>query len=557
MQPGSTRYFDYILTRIHEYEGFLNIEWTGLEAVVSLRISLTELLEEEPLHSWGSIALVSMEDERDDAWRGRVEHRVEDFTGYVLSRNLPPEFSIKFENQDPPAGYIPADFEIDFFETASYDTSSFYPMVFSTGGDVATVGSCDRECLNMFSFLAYPKERGSLRNPWGVRASEDLFDHLHSVHLSTQSAIMGDNDGLDTCLANVKESESPPGLVIFIDSCTSRLIGQDLVGPVQRFKSKSDIPIVHYETYLPERQELATFKKFWSDVFPQLAITQKTPDSSKIALLGFPPESLFEIRKLFGKMDLQIHSCLYPTLSIRDLKAFPECGVFLLNDWEFIQRIFHPALDTFQQTTASLPLPFGIQGSEKFYEHVAEITGRKFVGDPEIVDAAKRNFENERSVLKNESVAFFLRYKEAQFHLSDRGRFGLPLVDFMHEIGLRVKLYLFLETDANEPDERWVRSVGLDPENGDTVRCYGHWREMIDLLNSNDFRFVYTEVFRDQRVTKAGKIPLTFHHLQPGFSGAVRTARLLKLMIRSDFYKRYNSYLPDAYAHIDAIDVQE
>jgi len=46
---------------------------------------------------------------------------------------------------------------------------------------------------------------------------------------------------------------------------------------------------------------------------------------------------------------------------------------------------------------------------------------------------------------------------------------------------------------------------------------FSHWRELVPLLRRTDCAFAYTEMYRDARVTFAGKTPLTLSHFHPGF----------------------------------------
>jgi hypothetical protein len=91
-----TRYYDYIVSNLDQYEGYINVEFQSRQATIVLRLTLEDKPREKTLISWGPISLVILKDERTKSQRRRPEHKVEDFFGYLISRNIPPRFSLQF-----------------------------------------------------------------------------------------------------------------------------------------------------------------------------------------------------------------------------------------------------------------------------------------------------------------------------------------------------------------------------------------------------------------------------------------------------------------------------
>ncbi|MDI7269897.1 MAG: hypothetical protein QME96_18045, partial [Myxococcota bacterium] len=243
---GHTRYFDYTVAGLDEYEGFINVEFRSRGAGVALRLVPTGMLEGRALVSWGPVSLVLLRDERTPEQRKLPEHRVEEFLGYILSRNLPSEFSLAFERNDPPGGYLPEGFDVDFLRTRALDDTSFFEMLLATSEEIGVVTSCDRECFSLFSFLASSKEGWTTNHPWEIRPAPGYLEHCYNVSLDGRSTVMG-SENIERCLETLRRAESPPGLIIFIDSCLQRLIGEDVDGPVARFRSGCSLPLVHYD----------------------------------------------------------------------------------------------------------------------------------------------------------------------------------------------------------------------------------------------------------------------------------------------------------------------
>lgn len=550
MKPGDTRYYDYTLTRIDEYEGFINLAFESRSATVVFRLLPTELLDGDALMIWGPMAACVIRDERSEEEKRDPRHAVEAFFGYVLSRLLPPVFSLAFEGKDPPAGYMPPDFNIDMVNVDPPDSSSLYEMIFATSEDVTTVTACDRECFNMFSFVAAPKESWITNTPWRIVPSVDLFSHVHNIHLSSEKTVMGSED-IDTCLTALRKAPKPPGMVVFIDSCISRMMGDDLAGPISRFRKNSDIPLVQYEITLSESHYLRTFRDFWKRVYLQTADPGLPPEPGRVCLLGVTNEADGEIVRVLRELGVTVGSRLFPSLTLSEARELNRNALVVINEWDYIRVLFSDMLEIFERPRCVLPLPYGIDGSLNWYKAVCQAAG---VGDGSGLETlpvsgrAREAFDSERRRMAPHRIGIFLRLRDTAAHLGPQGRFGVPFLSLLRELGLGVDLNLFADSQAHAP-KGLFESLGLSEEKGDSLSYFEHWKQLPGLIRQGDFSLVYTETFRDQRVTSAGKVPLGLHDLQPGFLGAAQTMRRVRLLAGSGFFARYGRFLRDPYAH--------
>ncbi|MEE8424464.1 MAG: hypothetical protein V3S11_01480, partial [Elusimicrobiota bacterium] len=72
-------------------------------------------------------------------------------------------------------------------------------------------------------------------------------------------------------------------------------------------------------------------------------------------------------------------------------------------------------------------------------------------------------------------------------------------------------------------------------------------KELARLLEDGPFRAVYSDIFFDERITRAGKAQFSMRHFETGAEGAVRSLERLLGVCRLPFYKRYREYLkPEA-----------
>jgi hypothetical protein len=552
LKKGQTTYYGYTLVRLDESEGLIQISFESREFSVSMMLTLTELLDREPLRVWGPMALVMVEDDRDDAARNDPAHQVEQFLGYVLSRNLPDDFTLAFEGKDPPAGFMPPDFNIDMLNVDPPDSSSLYEMIFATSRDITTVTVCDRECFNMFSFVAAPKENWITNMPWQIVPSPDLFDHVHNVYLSSERTVMG-HDNIETCLSDLRTRENKPGMVVFIDSCISRMVGDDLAGPIRRFQKASEIPLVQYEITLSEASYLKTFRDFWKRVYLRAADHSLEPEPGELCLLGIGDDDADgEMTKLLAALDLRAAVRLFPSLKLEETRRIARSSLVVVNAWEYIQVLFSDMLAELKRPTVTVPLPYGFAGTLAFYDSVSRAAGglgASVLEAHDLVSRAREAFEREKQGIAGGRIGLFLRLRDIAMHLGARGRFGVPLLDVLRELGLGIDLNLFVVAGEKADEVAVMSELGLSADCGDSVSFFDHWRQLPGMLAKDDFGVVYTETFRDQRVTSAGKPMMTLRDLEPGFAGAVRTARRVRLALKNTFYARYGKYLPDPYAH--------
>jgi len=555
---GHTRYFDYTVAGLDEYEGFINVEFRSRTAAVALRLVPTGILEGRALASWGPVSLVLLRDERTPEQRRRPEHRVEEFLGYILSRNLPREFSLEFERNDPPGGYLPDGFDVDFLRTRALDDTGFFEMLLATSEEIGVVTSCDRECFSLFSFLASSKESWTTNHPWRLRPSPGYLEHCYNVTLDSRSTVLG-SENIERCLETLRSAETPPGLIIFIDSCLQRLIGEDVEGPLARFRAGCSLPLVHYDIRTTQHPYLQQLKDFWKNVFLELADRQAGTRARRVAFLGCDPDVGDELARVLELMGLETGARVFPHLRVEDVQRLPSCGLVVVNEWEYVRTIFADMLQELDRPALALPLPYGVEGTSRWLDAVAgavrgdRVSVAGVEGARRIRDESAAGLEAERARLGGTRIGVFVRYREGDRdvveQLSPRLRFGVPLCEFLHELGLGIDLNLFVGPKDDPDTARVAQSLGLRPGRGDSVGVFGSTSELAEKLERGEFPLVYTETFRDARIAAAGKTPLHLNQLRPGYRGAVQTARLVGGLVRSGFHARYRRFFEPPSLH--------
>ena len=544
---GRTRYFSYRLAEVDQFEGYLNLTFTSRRQAVRLRLQLGDVGDGEALQTWGPISLLVLEDERDAQQRSDPEHQVEEFVGYLLSRNLPPRFSLSFAHMDPPAGYLPPDHGVDFLCPTDLDDSAFFEMLLATDGQVALVFSCDRECFNLFSLVGGSRERWTTTAPWYVPPAPGLLDHVLSLNLTTRSTLMGD-DRLEACLAALAQRDPAPELVVLVDSCLSKLVGADVDGPAARFTSRGEVPLVRYDIRLTQSPPMAPLRDFWRDLAGALGDAGRSAGDDAVAFVGLHPEAQRELFPLLADMGVQPMGNLFPRLDLSVFRATRQTRKVVASSWAYLD---HTGLLAALPPAARLPLPYGVAGTAAWLEATARVAAPDG-GEPALptaeIEAAAEALVRQRALTGEARVAIFARSRDVVSQLSPELRFGVPLLPLLRELGLGVDLNLYVAADEEPDAGGLLDALGLDATRGDSVRLYHDRRRLPGLMASRDFTVVYTETFRDERVTAAGKTPLSPGQLHPGLRGAVRTARTVRSLVASRFYGRYHHLLDNPLA---------
>lgn len=545
LAAGRTRWFDYALTRVDEYEGLVGLEFESREARVLLRLTLTELLGEvTPVHTWGPVALIVVEDDRNEEVRDLRKHRVEDFTAYLLSRNLPPRFTMAFERGDAPAGYRAPDWNIDLLETEPPDDTSWFQMLQASPDDgVISVYSCDLECFNLFSYVSAPGESSRVAAPWAAVPEPGHLGRIRRVHLDDYTTIMG-GDGPERCLEELATDAKPPELILYVDSCLSRLLGEDVDGAVERFRAQHPIPVVRYDIDLAQEPYLAQVRIFWDRLLDAVSLDERDPTPDSAVFVGFGPEHLREVVPVLERRGVVAAGTVFPQLDLEALRGLGRAGLLVLNEWDYVATVFAGVLDRVQGPRISLPLPYGFQIATDFVDGITRRLGVSgaVLRDPEIAGLRER-FDGVRAGLRGRVVTLVGRAAEVADSMSPARRFGIPVADTLRELGLALDILLFRDPNEDLDETELRAALRLDAHADDGVRFFSHHSQLIDRLSEGPGEAVYTETYRDRRVTHAGRTPLTLRAFEPGFRGAIRTAENIESILDSRFHRDHAKHL--------------
>jgi hypothetical protein len=253
-----------------------------------------------------------------------------------------------------------------------------------------------------------------------------------------------------------------------------------------------------------------------------------------------------------AELGVEVGTQLFPRFSADGLRSFPLASLVVANAWAYVDALFADLLADAGLPVASLALPYGVDGTLQWLRAIrAELAMPPGDTDPawSYLDQARSALSAFRQRWTGSRIAVVARAENAVDVLSPRRRFGVPLLELFEALGLCIDLHLFSPPGADrrvvEPHE-----LGLDAAKGHRVLTFYHWRELSDVLATSTARVVYTETYRDERVTSAGKVPITPRMLEPGFDGLCRTLRRLGCALALPFFERWQHHFDDPHRHL-------
>jgi nitrogenase molybdenum-iron protein alpha chain len=432
---------------------------------------------------------------------------------------------------------------------------------FNFAGSVVTIGHEDLECHyatpnigdGTVSFFNYPRvherhsaqEQKSNGEPAGPpqKLSKDpsyLISDLQDLDI-----IKGGAQKLDRVLDGIAEREEKPDMVIMRSTCVPIVIGDDMEGSVERFKQKSDVPIVFLDNIAdqfatPFRE---TFNKLKND--PEFQNPVKIPGS--VNLVGFP--KLAEMGLLISfleQLGVKVNCRVVPEVDLKAMKRYRAADVAVLFDTELYKRTYDDVIGGIDLKTIRPAAPYGVEGTRRWLLEVATAVGLEKRFD-EAWAKHSAGLESEWKALRKEASGYRLGFvvdSERIKMLTDpRKSTGVPMVSILKEMGFGVDFLLFVGDKESPKDYRKLESRS---EKG-TITTFSTPEQLEKLLRKSPAQGFYSEVFFDSRLTRCGKAQFSVNFFEMGYGGAVASLKRLLEACRMPFYRKYGAYLGRAF----------
>ncbi|MDD5304289.1 MAG: hypothetical protein PHS14_14415, partial [Elusimicrobia bacterium] len=260
-----------------------------------------------------------------------------------------------------------------------------------------------------------------------------------------------------------------------------------------------------------------------------------------VNLFHFPRRFRAELLlPMLGEMGLTGNVSLYPEVDLAALKNLHKAGLQI-----FCERAsdlgdtVHEILGEGRRTVLTVPAAYGVAGTRACLSAIASAAGKT----PEFEKAWGARlaaflplWEKRRQEASTRRLAFVV--SEATLPGLSGLRFGqgAPVLRMVAEMGFGIDLlYHDLAGKAPAP-------ASLPP--GARVRTFRTPAELTRALREGEFHAVYSDVFFDDRVTRAGKSRFSSRFFEMGLEGALRSLERVLAACRNPFFARHAAHLP-------------
>jgi MoaA/NifB/PqqE/SkfB family radical SAM enzyme len=394
----------------------------------------------------------------------------------------------------------------------------------------------DRECFysepsrsfGKWSFLDYPFEQ-PLRHGLGLGASERSV----AAEIGEREIVMGTSPTMDGLVDEVRRRAGGAEFVLVNKLCTPLVMGDDLDGLSRRCAQACGGAAAEVSM-----NDLVQMNSVEACLRAVLARGGDAPgDPAAVNLFHFPRRFREEaVLPLLRDLGLRAGVCLYPEMDLAALKDIPKAArhVFCERASDLGDKI-HALLGEGSGEVSTAPAAYGVAGTRACLAAIAAAAGRT-AGFEEAWAARLEAFlpawEKGRAEASAFRLAFVVSAETLPRLYELRFGQGAPVLALVLEMGFGVDLLYYGAGPA----------PAAPP--GTRLAAFRTPAELERALREGEFTAVYSDMFFDDRVTRAGKSRFSSRFFEMGLEGALRSLERLLSACRTPFFARYAAHLP-------------
>lgn len=475
--------------------------------------------------------------------------RVATHLSYVLHLALHPGMRLFGDSPDAAPGrgepaFLETGSDRDTFLQERYaDEAEVIRALLHCRGEIVIAGNAERECLRCAVAADHPGY-GVGASHWATPLPGRALDRLRMTDPQEPDVIRGDRGrGFEEILLGCLEP-APPNLIVAFDSCLSKLVGNTVPAVIEHLS-----PVLGgvHTIYLDGSvAALHNYPQMWEQLLRHRDGAVERSAEPSINLVGFGAADAPSSRELENLLDLagvRVNQWLVPGFDLSRLAHLDAAWVHVFSPARLVRDGPLEALARGPRPLAPMPAPVGFEGTKRWLHGIRAACGLSAQTplrlDEELA-ALMPAWQSLRDKARGRGVGIVLRDVEIESP-DTRHRWGMPWLELLEEMGFTLSFVAlpgagglagpradlagaFPWLDRKE-EHRWIRLADAG--------------ELDELLAQAPFELVYTEVYRDKRVTRAGKIPFSVADLEPGISGAMRALERLLALASTPFYRRY------------------
>ncbi len=556
LEPGRTRWFGY---RFHdafqESSDRFRLTFRGYGGPVGFEVrpAVPPFDEDKLVLKNSVIALYLVEDSRPAEWRDKVMHQVERFLGFLLSRAVHPGMrlaqSVQAKGTTPGANSAPVSTSrwgnphqwYQFFSDFEIERSSICSIRFVDPITWITHG--EAEC-RLIEPEVSPRPVTYSNVPWeedrqqGKPGSMSLF-----TNLDERDAVMGGAEKLQQALDRAA-CNTDACFVCMNNTCLPKIIGDDVASAMRRFSRTSPIPILNLNTDLDSPD--SALKDLVRQAKEALGERAQAGEHTGLNLVGFPPNrGRRELIAELEEMGIETNARLLPDIGIELIARYltgKRSVVYPHASWV---EIAESQLGDLGVPFQIIPAPYGYRRTVEWLESVS--TDMECIEQferfrRERLDEHRRKWEELTLQAREYRLGFVVDAGSLHRLFEPRPMYGFEILSLLEEMGFGIDVLVLTAGDLEQPDlEDFLPALNHSERH--TFKAFSSPEQLDTMLVDGSFQAVYSEVFFDSRLTRAGKAQFNLAMLEMGLQGALRGLRRLLAVCRLPFYRKYWRYL--------------
>ncbi len=565
IRPGLTRWGPFVARSLDApAQGMLRVSFSadgGPRVVLDIRLDLTGGGRAAVMH------IERVEDTRTEAQRRSLDHRVEHLVGFAVARALGrgarPVLAVKTSASARPRGGVeapprplgpghepvaacpeplatrltdgtlPFDVPPDLFfrfRNAGFVSNT---MVLLSPGWVSLVCHGNRECTSgiprvrgaptLSTLVPWPRDA---EDPWGPRVTD--FDD--------EAVLRGGQERLRDAVEQAA-SDGRSGPVLVAEMCDYHQLAEATGATLREGVAGSPRPGVCFDVMVTDRDILAASNNRWRSLLPPLFEAGPARSAREgVALVGFGDPGLpaiRELRDLLATLGVPVRAVMFPYLEEADARALRDVGLFVVSPWDMVRRGLGEVLDALGVPVLRAPGPWGVGPTRRWLAAVLEAAdlpapSQGLSPAPVVLD----QWEAIRRRAREVPVAFPVPRGGLCEALAPEFFNGFSPLDLLTDLGFRAVVLAPFEPGL---------PASVSTADGEVpVEAVREGESTADALARLGCPLAYSEYEADPRVLRAGAMPFSVTDLEPGFAGALRTARrLLRRATAARFFREY------------------
>jgi nitrogenase molybdenum-iron protein alpha/beta subunit len=410
-----------------------------------------------------------------------------------------------------------------------------------TGARVITVSHGESECQyatpsidgRTMSLYNYPW----VRPPEGDAVPPDggappRVPGYITTDLRDADIITGGTARLTAVLKTLERQVGGNDVVVVKSTCVPHVIGDDMEGAVRAWRGRGRI---RYDDVMA-----AAGTDLAAELMAE-AIASRNPrrrPRPAVNIAGIPRGAAFdEVSGILGEAGVAINCAMIPEVDLREAVRWCDAGVQVLVPNPYHLPLYEKVLMKLLLRTLSPAAPFGIAATERWLLEVAGACARG-AAIRKVLRRHKKRLEPRLARMRADAagsrLGFVIAPEDYPALCDPMAMGGVPVLDLVVEAGFGVDLMVH---------QRAGDAAGIEINSAHassvTVHGFADERSLRVLMDALPCAAIYSDLYCDERVTRAGKTPFSLQFFEPGFEGAIRTAGRLLGACGAGFYRKF------------------